>query len=616
MQSTSAHTPRLGAIAGISLAAIAVILVIVVQIASVGHLAGVYGWNTGPDGVTVTSVVPGYPAARAGIQAGDRVDYASLSLLGRMNTDVPQAVGAGDTLTVRFSRAGQTRSTTMTARGDVDFSYRNLVAATAGILVVIIGAFLVALRPSPMTLGFLLVGIGAMGDALIYRAGSPLALWTATLTLRAATAIGWIGLLMFVSRFPTDAPKGWLRWLDRASVPAGALYFGIAVYQLLAMRYSSDPPAFTAQLALQYVLPGLIILVALSALVSAGISARGSTRQRLIPVIATFALWTAISAGSLTSGALFTISFFIAYVPIVGGLSLILFAIATTYGIVRHRVIDVNFVVSRTLVYTLLTAILVGIFAIIDYLVSKWLERSQLAAVLELGAAVLMGVGLRSMHRSVDRFVDSVLFRRRHLAERRLARVAKALPHAKSPAFVDEALVVEPAESLELASAALFRVDGDGRYERRLAIGWEDGSATSLDPSDHLIIQLEAELEPLNLADVRWPRSDVPSGLYQPLLAVPIVVRHRLVAFALYGGHIGGEALDPDEIRCLDRLAEPAGAAYDHLEAERLREELDALKSAQAEWRRDAATLDVMRRQLSAMESMLQLRGASVGNDG
>jgi hypothetical protein len=614
--STSAHKPRLVTFIGLSLASIAVILVIVVWVATGDRLAGVYGWNTGPDGVTVTSVVPGLPADRAGIRAGDRVDFASLSLLGRMNTDGPQAVAAGEPLTVRFSRAGQTHSITMNAQGDIDFRYRNIVAITSGILVAIVGAFLLVLRPSPMTLGFLLVGVGAMSEGIIFRTGSPIALWTTTFVRYAGIAASWIGLLMFVSRFPTDAPKGWLRWLDRAAVPAGAIYFAVGAYQLLTILHSPDPPAFAAQFALQFILPALVLVTALSALVGAAVSARGSTRQRLIPVIATFALWTALWAGSLITASLFTVSFWLAYVPIVGGLSLILFAIATAYGVVRHRVIDVNFIVSRTVVYTLLTAILVGVFTLIDILISRWLESSQLAIVLELGVAVGVGFGLRSMHRRVDLFVDSVLFRRRHVAEQRLGRVSKALPHAKSAPFVDEALVVEPCESLDLASAALFRVDGDGRYKRRLATGWEDGSATSLDPSDHLIVQLEAELEPLPLADVRWPRNDIPSGLYQPLLAVPIVVRHRLVAFALYGGHNGGEALDPDEVRCLDRLAEPAGAAYDHLEAERLREELDSLKTAQEAWQRDAVTLDVMRRQLSAMESLLQLRGASVGKDG
>src|SRR4029077_8401723 len=200
---------------------------------------------------------------------------------------------------------------------------------------------------------------------------------------------------------------------------------------------------------------------------------------------------------------------------------------------------------------------------------------------------ILIGVSLNAMHGRVDHFVDSVLFRRRHLAESRLARVARTLPHATSPAFVDEALVLEPERALELASSALFRKRSDGTFKRNYSIGWDQSELASLDDDDRLVTQLRAELEALDLSEVRWPRTDIPSGLQQPLYAVPVVVRHELAGFALYGGHVGGEALDPDEKRSLRELAVPAGAVYDHLEAEALREQLVQVSSSYAELRHE-----------------------------
>ncbi|HXW76380.1 MAG TPA: hypothetical protein VEJ20_03130, partial [Candidatus Eremiobacteraceae bacterium] len=98
--------------------------------------------------------------------------------------------------------------------------------------------------------------------------------------------------------------------------------------------------------------------------------------------------------------------------------------------------------------------------------------------------------------------------------------------------------------------------------------------------------------------------------LQQPLLAVPVVVRHKVEAFALYGGHSGGEALDPDEIHSLRQLAMPAGAAYDHLEAEALRAQLERLRTANVALMRDreadAGALELMRRQMSAIDELLR----------
>jgi hypothetical protein len=93
---------------------------------------------------------------------------------------------------------------------------------------------------------------------------------------------------------------------------------------------------------------------------------------------------------------------------------------------------------------------------------------------------------------------------------------------------------------------------------------------------------LHGELGPLRLSDIRWPRRDLPQGVGEPVLAVPVLVRHRLIAIALYGSHSNGEALDPDEVDAIDRLASGAAAAYDHLEAEALRRENELLRGLAA----------------------------------
>ena len=54
----------------------------------------------------------------------------------------------------------------------------------------------------------------------------------------------------------------------------------------------------------------------------------------------------------------------------------------------------------------------------------------------------------------------------------------------------------------------------------------------------------------------------MPKGEAVPILALPILVRHRLEAFALYGEHTNGEDFDGDEIAILDRLGAAAGAGY------------------------------------------------------
>ena len=74
----------------------------------------------------------------------------------------------------------------------------------------------------------------------------------------------------------------------------------------------------------------------------------------------------------------------------------------------------------------------------------------------------------------------------------------------------------------------------------------------------------------------------MPAALAQPILAIPLVVRHDLIAFVLYGGHKTGEAIDPDEQKTLAHLAHAAASAYEHIHAKALLTESTTLRAENA----------------------------------
>jgi hypothetical protein len=69
------------------------------------------------------------------------------------------------------------------------------------------------------------------------------------------------------------------------------------------------------------------------------------------------------------------------------------------------------------------------------------------------------------------------------------------------------------------------------------------------------------------------------------VLAVPVVIHDELFAVVLYGAHVSDEDLDPDEVRALEGLAEGARAGYEHVAAEQLRQENEALAREVAQLR-------------------------------
>jgi hypothetical protein len=399
---------------------------------------------------------------------------------------------------------------------------------------------------------------------------------------------------MFMSRFPSDRARGPLIALDRAAIPLGIVVAAFGTYNVVATGFSSSPPPTWTVFAVEYFLGTAVALLALAAVITAYVLTKGSDRQRVIPVLLTFAFYVACSVWINIFNALYTNAAGNATNFAVLSVAMLALVAAVAYGVIRQRVIDVSFVISRTLVYTVLTSMIVGAFVLVDFVSSKLLEHFQITIALEVLVALAFGIWLNALHARIDRFVDRVLFRRRHLAQARLDRTARALIHAESTPFIDEALVVDACDALSLTTAAVFRRDASEVFARVYSRGWDESQLHSVTSEDHLVVHLLGDLQTLDLSDVRWPHADVPHGIGQPLIAIPLCVRHELLGFVVYGGHVGGEAIDPDERDTLVRLGDAAAMAYEHVRTKALVSEANDLRNENALLQREQRLLREM----------------------
>jgi hypothetical protein len=523
----------------------------------------------------ITGIEAGSPAAKAGIQQGDRLDILStprdrISAAYLGGTIVPH-----ESVAMGIMRDGKTRLVSLTADLPEPAYTRPLVLARelAGLVFVLVGAMLVLLRPGPMTWGFYLFCCGLNpAPSGVFATAAPLDLVGANQVAGTVLFfVGMIGLDVFALRFPSGRAQNWRIIAERICVacivPLAALATWATLQFLLFNSISEVGFAWPLAIAVS-------VLIAVVALFATYRSASGADRSRLRWVVfgssvALLAMCIDVFSGGGTPY----------YVRAPLEASLICMPLAIAYAVIRHRVIDINFVISRALVYAILTTLIVGVFALLDWLMHKVLEQTKIALAAEIVAALSLGFCMNGLHRRINQFIDSTLFRQRYLAARRLTRAAVSLPHAASVGAVDEMLVGEPVDALRLTSAAIFRARNGADFAREAAVNWPDGTAQRLDPSEQLVMLLRGERGPLRLDDIRWPRPDLPRGDKEPVLAVPVLVRDRLIAIALYGSHSNGEALDPDEAASIDRLAGGAAAAYDHLEAEALRREIELLRA-------------------------------------
>lgn len=514
-------------------------------------------------GFEVTAVDAGTPASRAGMVAGDHLDLAASSLRDRILTLDYKPARPGESINFVLLHAGRPRPVTLQAqRVTASQSQRAIFAPLAsflrlaGFIYIAVALMILLRRPNRMTWGLFLYLVSATNVSL-YRFPEKMLL-VAIFASDVLSVAGTVGLVIFAVRFPNDRADGWRRVLDRLAVAIGVLFLIPNIAWDATSLFAGQSPA--GWMSYGATLGALtLICIAAVALAATYLHARPGQRQRLQWVIAgvffTFLsyasdwakYWSAAYPLATSDAVVWTATVLYTFAP---------FALA--YAVVRQRVFEISFIMSRTLVYTIVTAMVFGLLALVEWLVARFIERTGVELTFGALAAVVIAFSIQVIYARAEQFVERTLFRRRHQAERRLARVAEGLPYAQNPAVVKAALLDEPVHVYALDSATLFARNDAGDFVN---------NGKTLDRS--VSLQLQGRHRALRLHET------------DSVLAIPIFLRSHLQAVAVYGAHVNGEDIDPDEVASLEALGAAAGIAYDHLEAARV-------ERFAARWRRVA----------------------------
>jgi hypothetical protein len=553
---------------------IVTLFVVVIYYVPIGHVDFAETWGEGtfgialpPQRVIVSAVEPGSAADRAGVRAGDRlVTHGDLEVPTRVRSAYP-----GERETLTFERGGVARTITLTAVPDRSF---NFLARVGGVLAylpptvfLVVAFLLVFLRPSIMSWAFYLFAVGYFGTGPAFMYWSHVLPPSAFLALSfvLTTVFGpWsvLPLLPFVLRFPDGDVLGWRRRIDPFVWVFLSLSYAVYVVEWRLFFVTGSVPSWD-------VVPSAII--PLGAFLLAGLivaknvaMATPSDRQR----------WGFLAIGTIASFIAYAV-YFVPGIPfVVGqvvGFAVVLMPICIAYAVFRLRVLDVNFVLSRALVYGVLSLGVVTMISLLDWVFSRVVAIGRLTIGFELLSAIGIGLLLDRINRGVESFVESVFFRRRRLAERYLRRAASALPYATDEAAIADGLVQVPVDAIDLAAAALYRRSAGGSRFEGIATANQTMVAPPGFDGNHLLVRmLLADEKVVWLDDLRAQLDTENAAIYT--LAMPVTVRHELVSFTLYGAHANGAQLDPDEVALLEELALEAARAYDHVEAVRVRE--------------------------------------------
>ncbi|MGB6984900.1 MAG: hypothetical protein WBD74_02860 [Candidatus Aquilonibacter sp.] len=250
-------------------------------------------------------------------------------------------------------------------------------------------------------------------------------------------------------------------------------------------------------------------------------------------------------------------------------LSIVIIPLALAYAILRHRIFDVAFVLNRTIVYAVTSALLLLLFAALEFAAERYLNSlSHFAGLaLEFAIALAVIVSARLVHARVDRAVDAILFRSRHEQESALRRYATTVQFytAKEP------LVRDTVDTLvrcgRVSGAAVYLAEND---ELARAASLLPSAVQSIDANDPVYVELRAHHERL---DLHAAKTTVPG-----VRVYPMILAGRLVGIAAVGERESFEQMPPDIDEAIARVCDAVAIAIAAIETDSIREENVALR--------------------------------------
>ncbi len=513
--------------------------------------------SAGPGYVKVAAVDRGSPLERAGVVAGDRLRFAP-------TFDYLRYRRAGETVHATVDRAGRTFPVTMVAAprsGPPDWSA--VLFYLGNLIPTAFGGFILWRsrgRVAAMLLAGALISFGPPSVSAMMWEGGRAGFVLLSIFNRTCIVAVSVFLAAFAIRFLADQVGRLSRWhwialglysgvnlvclvlwclgdFNAVSLPlidsatnlvSGVGYVGFAasmVYLGLAWRRSARAERDRIALFLVGV-AAMIVAQALSVVVFVGLD-QNFTMSNPLLFVAEFL------SGVVAPGLL-------------------------THAILRHRVLDLGFILNRTIVFGVVSAVLLIAFGLIEWGVDHLVKIEGRENNALVDAAIALGVYLvfHRFRHVAERSVEFLFFRAWHEKEAGLRRAVANAGFITESGPLIEAAMRAFASFCGGAAVAVYLKDEVGAY----ALTGGEGAAT-IDVNEPMVVSMRAESKPVRSNETQRLNAD---------LGLPMMHRNELLGFVLLAAKPGDGDYRVDEVEVLAWAAHQIGLDLHAQEVERL----------------------------------------------
>ena len=369
--------------------------------------------------------------------------------------------------------------------------------------------------------------------------------------------------------------------------------FIIGIKDHMVLKYSIQPGPFYIWFVVFFISYMMMMLVELF---KAYVKSKGARRNQL-----KYLFW-AVFIGSVTGSTNFLYIFnvelplwfpFITY-------GVILFALVTTYTIVKYRLMDISVVIKRTVVYGAIYSLSVAIFALLTIFLGQWLVYGHMDRrfyLLSMLSILIITLILRPLDNLLSRLTDKYLFRKKYEYQKTLKDASQGMTRITNLPKLLNLFVRTILNSVQVTHVTIFLLDREksqyvavaSRGRDRVPLGFIRNNASS-----QLIVKLTTGKESLVYEEIvsqlkRDPKlnADIKSGLesiakeMQDLNAsvcIPSFIENKMMGFLMLGEKLSGDMYTQEDLDLFSTLANQAALAIENAQSyEELKDTRDQL---------------------------------------
>jgi sigma-B regulation protein RsbU (phosphoserine phosphatase) len=268
------------------------------------------------------------------------------------------------------------------------------------------------------------------------------------------------------------------------------------------------------------------------------------------------------------------------------------------YSIFKYRILDTEFIIKKGLVFGIVTAVIVGLYLFLVYVIDSLLIKyfTENRQLLIIGMIIIITFTFDYVNKRARMFVDRQFYRERYNYRKSLLKFSEELPYMKNIKEVINKLGSSINDTMGVTSVKVFLREKE----------YTDIIMKTYDSND---LQREQDVDLRNsMFDALFVKSKGPKLLYEVnlkeleltekqkalirnekvVLSIPILIKNKLIGAINFGEKPSGKAYSDEDIDLLNTLASQTAIAFENsrlqkeeLNKQKIEEELQIAKNIQ-----------------------------------